>query len=152
LSACTLISSRAFSKMSHTVRKAIHTSDAPLPFNNAPYNQGIIAGNLVFTSGALGIDPSTGKLVPGGIKAETEQAFKNLSAILKTADSDLSKVVKTTVLLANIADFAAMNEVYKQSFGGGAVYPARSAFQAGALPGGAQVEIEAIAIRGPISD
>jgi len=136
----------------HTVRRVIQTSGAPLPYAGAPYSQGVVAGNLVFTSGQLGFEPSTGKLVPGGIKAETAQAFRNISAILQAANSDLSKIVKVTVILANITDFAAMNEVYQQMLSGIPHYPARTAFQAGALPAGAHVEIETIALSGPVID
>ncbi|NLG97954.1 MAG: RidA family protein [Chloroflexi bacterium] len=108
------------------------------------YSAGIKAGGFVFCSGQLGIDPATGNLVEGGIEAETRQAINNLSALLEAAGSSLENVVKTTVFLRDINDFAKMNEVYGSFFQ--SAPPARSAFQVGALPRGAAVEIEAIAL------
>jgi len=122
---------------------------APVTSNNAPaavgpYSQAIKTDTAVYVSGQLPIDPATGTR-PEGIAAQTEQSLKNAEAILKEEGLSLADVVKTTVLLADIADFAAMNEVYKQYFT--APYPARSAFQVGALPTGAMVEIEVVAVR-----
>jgi 2-iminobutanoate/2-iminopropanoate deaminase len=124
------------------MKKVVATSDAPAAIG--PYSQGIKHGSLVFVSGQLPVDPATGDLVAGGIEAQTEQSLKNLKAVVEAAGGSLEGVVKTTVFLANMADFAAMNEVYKRSFP--AECPARSAFQAAALPKGALVEIEAIAL------
>jgi len=110
-----------------------------------PYSQGIALGNLVFTSGQLPLDPATGKLIEGNIKAATAQAIKNLQAVLEAGGSAIKNVVKVTVYLKDMGDFAAMNEVYAQFFGEG--LPARTTFQAGKLPLDAVVEIEAIAFR-----
>ena len=114
------------------------------------YSVGIKAGHFVFCAGQLGMDQETGNLVEGGIEAETRQALENLSNILKAAGSSLERVVKTTVFLRDINDFARMNEVYAESFP--VDPPARSAFQVGALPRGAAVEIEAIALLIPDED
>ena len=121
--------------------KKIDTSNAPAAIG--PYSQAIEVGNLVFVSGQLPIDPSTGAFAPGGIKEQTRQSLINAKAILQKADTDLSKVVKTTVMLSDIADFGAMNEVYAEFFAD--PYPARSAFAVRDLPKGALVEIEMIA-------
>ena len=121
--------------------KKIDTSNAPAAIG--PYSQAIEVGNLVSVSGQLPIDPSTGAFDPGGIKEQTRQSLTNAKAILQKADTDLSKVVKTTVLLSDIADFGAMNEVYAEFFAD--PYPARSAFAVRDLPKGALVEIEMIA-------
>ena len=109
-----------------------------------PYSAGISNGCLVFTAGQLGIDPKTGVLVEGGIQAQTRQALTNLSAVLEAAGSSLELVLKTTVFLRDINDFQQMNEVYGTFFT--ADFPARSAIQVAALPLGAAVEIEAIAL------
>ena len=110
-----------------------------------PYSAGVKTDSFVFTSGQLGMNPETGMLVEGGIQAQTRQALKNLEQVLLSAESDLTKVVKVTVFLQDIAEFALMNEVYAEFFTHD--YPARSAFQVGALPKNAAVEIEAIALR-----
>lgn len=122
--------------------KAIKTEKAPAAIG--PYSQGIEVNGLVFASGQLPIDPTTGKM-PEGISAQTRQALTNARAILQAAGLDMKDVVKTTVLLANIADFAAMNEVYSEFFS--EPYPARSAFAVKSVPKGALVEIECIAAR-----
>jgi 2-iminobutanoate/2-iminopropanoate deaminase len=109
-----------------------------------PYSLGIATRDLIFTSGQLGLDPKNGELVPGGIEAETRQALENLNSILKSADSELEKVIKTTVFLKNITDFAPMNAVYAEYFHDEP--PARTTIQAGGLPKNALVEIEAIAL------
>ncbi len=109
-----------------------------------PYSLGIIANHFVFTAGQIGLDPETGNLVPGGVQAETRQALVNLRTILEEAGSHLDLVVKTTVFLRDIQDFAAMNEVYAEFFSQNP--PARSAVQVAALPKGAAVEIEAVAV------
>jgi len=120
--------------------------------SSAPISPGIVAGRMVYTSGNLGLDPSTGKLVPGGIKAEAAQALKNLGEVLKAAGSNFNQVVKVTVLLADIADWPTVNEVYKQYFTDSEHYPARTAYQAGALPMGGRIEIEAVGIIGKVVD
>jgi 2-iminobutanoate/2-iminopropanoate deaminase len=126
------------------VKQVIRTEQAPAPFQGAPYNQAIVANGLVFVAGQLGVDPATGQVVEGGIGPQTERVFANLKAILEAAGSSLDAVVKTTVFLANLDDFAGMNEVYARSIGG--TPPARSTVEVGRLPAGAIVEIEAIAV------
>jgi|APHig6443717817_1056837.scaffolds.fasta_scaffold413837_1 2-iminobutanoate/2-iminopropanoate deaminase len=110
-----------------------------------PYSLGIISHDLIFTSGQAGLSPQTGELVSGGIEAETRQTIENLAAILKAAGSSLEKVIKTTVYLKSMTDFAAMNAVYAEYFGEES--PARTTIQAAALPKNAMVEIDAIAIK-----
>ncbi|MBR1448178.1 MAG: RidA family protein [Prevotella sp.] len=122
--------------------KAIKTEKAPAAIG--PYSQAIEVGGLVFASGQLPIDPATGTF-PESIQAQTRQALTNAKAILQAAGADMTDVVKTTVLLADIADFAAMNEVYAEFFS--EPYPARSAFAVKAVPKGALVEIECIALK-----
>ena len=109
-----------------------------------PYSAGVSTGCLVFTAGQLGIDPKTGALVEGGIQAQTHQALTNLSAVLEAAGSSLGQVLKTTVFLRDINEFSQMNEVYGTFFTED--FPARSAIQVAALPLGAAVEIEAVAM------
>ncbi|NPV57201.1 MAG: RidA family protein [Anaerolineae bacterium] len=123
-------------------RTVVVTDKAPKAIG--PYSVGVQAGHFVFTAGQLGIDPATGDLVPGGVQAETRQALENLTAILAAAGTTIGAVVKTTVFLRDIADFSAMNEVYAIFFA--AEPPARSAVQVAALPKGAAVEIEAVAV------
>lgn len=123
--------------------KAISTTNAPAAIG--PYSQAIIAGNTVYVSGQLPIDPSTGEFVAGDIKAMAHQSLTNIKQILATEGLEMNNVVKVTVLLRNINDFAAVNEVYAQFFN--APYPARSAFAVAALPKGADIEIEAIAVK-----
>ena len=123
--------------------KAISTKNAPAAIG--PYSQAIKAGGMVFASGQLPINPATGAFPEGGIKEQTRQSILNAEAILKEAGCSLANVVKTTVLLADIADFAAMNEVYASFFS--EPFPARSAFAVRDLPKGALVEIEMIAAK-----
>jgi len=123
--------------------KAIATKNAPAAIG--PYSQAIEAGGFVYCSGQLPIIPTTGQFPEGGIKEQTRQSLLNAQAILNEAGLSLANVVKTTVLLADIADFAAMNEVYAEMFK--APFPARSAFAVRDLPKGALVEIECIAAR-----
>lgn len=123
--------------------KALTTEKAPAAIG--PYSQAIEANGFVYASGQLPIDPATGAFPEGGVKEQTWQSILNAQAILRSAGLELSNVVKTTVLLSDIADFAAMNEVYAEFFG--EPYPARSAFAVRALPKGALVEIEMIAAR-----
>lgn len=117
-------------------------SSAAAPAAIGPYSPGIKAGDFVFLSGQLGIDPVSGEM-PEGVVAQAEQSLKNVEALLGEAGAGFANVVKTTVYLADIADFAAVNEVYASKFG--EPFPARSAFQVAALPAGGLVEIEVIA-------
>ena len=121
----------------------VTTKDAPAAIG--PYTQAVIAGDFVFASGQIPLDPETMEIIGDDVKAQTDRVLRNLAAVLEEAGVELSKVVKSTVYLANISDFQAMNEVYARHFG--EHRPARAALQAGALPKGALVEIEAIAIR-----
>jgi 2-iminobutanoate/2-iminopropanoate deaminase len=123
--------------------KAIHTDDAPKALG--PYSQAIDAGEFVFCSGQVPIDPATGALVEGDIAAQTDRVMKNLSAVLAAAGLDFAHVVKTTIYLASMGDFPVVNEVYGGYFS--AAPPARATVQVAALPLGARVEIEAIARR-----
>jgi len=118
--------------------------------STAPYNQAIVADRLIYTAGCVGVGPD-GKLAPGGITAETEQAMKNIGEILKAANSGFDRLVKVTILLADIADWPTVNDVYKQFFTESNHYPARTAYQAGALPMNARIEIEAVAIQGKVT-
>jgi 2-iminobutanoate/2-iminopropanoate deaminase len=127
-------------------RQNVHTERAPAPFGGAPYSQAMISGDLVFASGQVGLDPATGSLVGGGVAEQTTQVLKNLQAVLEEAGSGLDRVLKTTVFLTDLGAFAAMNEVYAANLG--APFPARSTFEVSALPAGAAVEIECIAVRG----
>jgi len=122
-------------------KQIITTDKAPQAIG--PYSAAVRAGNFVYTAGQIGIDPASGQVVSGGIEAETRQALTNLKHILEAAGASLENVVKTTVFLRDINDFAAMNGVYAEFFT--ANYPARSAVQAAALPKGVAVEIEAVA-------
>ena len=121
-------------------KKAIHTDKAPAAVG--PYSQAVITGNLLFTSGALPIDAATGKMPEGPIEERAHVVFKNLSYIAEEAGTSLAKAVKTTVYLADIADFQAVNAVYAEYFP--EPFPARSAFQVAALPLGADIEVEAV--------
>ena len=123
--------------------KAIHTNNAPAAIG--PYSQAIEVNGFVFASGQIPIDPKTGDFVEGGIKEQTEQALTNAGNILKEAGTDLAHVVKTTVYLADMADFAAMNEVYATFFS--QPFPARSAVAVKDLPKGARVEVEVLAAK-----
>lgn len=123
------------------MKTAISTSKAPAAIG--PYSQAIQVGNLVYTSGQLPIDPATGSFPEGGIKEQTRQSLKNVQAILESAGLSMANVVKTTVFLADMGDFADMNAVYSEFFT--EPYPARSAVAVKTLPKSAQIEIEAIA-------
>ncbi|HSL63933.1 MAG TPA: Rid family detoxifying hydrolase [Gaiellaceae bacterium] len=124
-------------------KQVVRTERAPAPFQGAPYNQAIRVGELVFVAGQLGLAPGGTAMVGEGIAEQTEQVMQNLGAILAEAGSGLDRLVKTTVFLVDLADFAAMNEVYARHVGERP--PARSTVQIAALPSGARVEIEAIA-------
>ncbi|HEY3068997.1 MAG TPA: RidA family protein [Gaiellaceae bacterium] len=125
------------------MKRHIRTDEAPAPFQGAPYSQGIVHGDLVFVSGQLGVDPGSGQVVEGGIGPQTEQVMKNLGAILEEAGSSLGNVLKATIFLADLGDFAAMNEVYARYVG--PIFPARATVQIAGLPSGALVEIEVVA-------
>lgn len=122
---------------------AIHTDLAPAAIG--PYSQAIQAGNTIYVSGQLPIDPATGAFAGDDIASQTRQSLTNLKNILNAAGAEMSDVVKTTVYLANIADFAAMNAVYGEFFA--APYPARAAFEVACLPKNALVEIECVAVK-----
>ena len=123
-------------------KHVVRTETAPAPFQGAPYNQAIVAGELVFTAGQLGLKPGD-TAVEGDITAQTEQALTNIQVILEAAGSSLENLVKTTVFLMDLDDFQAMNAVYAARVGDRP--PARSTFQVARLPSGARVEIEAVA-------
>lgn len=123
-------------------KRAVETADAPKAIG--PYSQAIIANGFVYTAGQVGTDPKTGNLIDGGIVEQTEQALKNIEAVLKASGSGFDDVVKTTVFLADMNDFAKMNEVYGKRFG--KPYPARSTVQVARLPRDARIEIEAVAV------
>lgn len=122
-------------------KKHIETKDAPKPIG--PYSQGVISGGLLFCSGQIALDPATGEVVAGDVAAQTERVLQNLLAVLKGAKMGPENVVKTTVFLADMADFPKMNEVYARHFS--KEPPARSTVQAAGLPKGVKVEIDAIA-------
>ena len=124
------------------MKKIIATKNAPTAIG--PYSQAVQAGNMLFASGQLGLDPATGQFPEGGVKEQTAQAFKNVKAILTEAGLTMDNVVKTTVFLADMGDFAAMNEVYAAQFEG--TFPARSAVAVKTLPKNALVEVEVIAV------
>ncbi|XP_040210698.1 2-iminobutanoate/2-iminopropanoate deaminase isoform X1 [Rana temporaria] len=134
--------------MASIARRIICSARAPAAIG--PYSQAVVVDKTMYVSGQLGMDPASGQLVPGGVKSEAKQALVNMGEILKAAGCDYSNVVKTTVLLADINDFNDVNEVYKQFFQ--INHPARAAFQVAALPKGGRVEIEAVAILGPITE
>lgn len=125
------------------MKKVIATKQAPAAIG--PYSQAIEVGNMLFASGQLGLDPETGDFAEGGVKAQTEQSFRNIQAILAEAGYTMENVVKTTVYLADMADFAAVNEVYAAQFSGD--YPARSAVAVKTLPKNGLVEIEVIGVK-----
>lgn len=122
----------------------ILTADAPAPIG--PYNQAIRAGDFVFCSGQIPIDIATGELVPGDINAQTRQVLKNVAAVLAAADLTFASVVKTTIFLIDMNDFAAVNAIYGEAFDG--IAPARSTVAVAALPKAARVEIEVVALLG----
>jgi 2-iminobutanoate/2-iminopropanoate deaminase len=124
-------------------KRVVHTDKAPAPFQGAPYSQGIVHGDLVFVAGQVGLDPETNQVVEGGIEAQTEQAMKNVSAVLEAAGSSLSNVLKASIFLVDFGDFPAMNEVYARFVG--PEFPARATVQIAGLPSGALVEIEVVA-------
>ncbi len=123
-------------------KKIINTESAPAAIG--PYSQSVLAGNILFISGQLPIDPETGKFAGNDIKSQTEQSLKNIESILEKAGCTMDNVVKTTVLLNDMGDFAKMNEVYAKFFTKD--YPARAAYEVAKLPKDALVEIEAVAV------
>ncbi len=124
------------------MRQAIHTQDAPQAIG--PYSQAIRTGELLFVSGQIPLDPSTGEMVKGDIKAQTEQVMKNIASILAAANVSFDHVVRTTIFLADLSDFAVVNEIYGNYFE--TPEPVRAAFQVARLPKDARVEIDAIAL------
>ncbi len=120
--------------------KAVSTKEAPAAIG--PYSQGVVAGDFLFISGQLALDPKSGEFIDGDIAAMTRQVIRNVKAIAQSAGGDLDKVVKTTLYLADMGDFGPVNEVYAQYFKG--VLPARAVVQAAALPKGGRIEMEAI--------
>jgi 2-iminobutanoate/2-iminopropanoate deaminase len=124
-------------------KTAVRTEEAPAPFQGAPYSQAIQSGGFVFVSGQLALRPDHAEIVGDSIQEQTEQVFANLRAILEAAGSGLDRLVKTTVYLTDLGDFAGMNEVYARHVGD--VPPARATIEISSLPSGAKVEIEAIA-------
>ena len=127
-------------------KNRVHTNDAPAAVG--PYSQAIRIGDFVFTAGQVALDPTSGEMVGSDVAAQTEQVMSNLRAVLVAAGSDLSHVIKTTVFLQSMGDFAAMNAVYARHFP--EPFPARSTVEVGALPKGGLVEIECIALVLPV--
>jgi 2-iminobutanoate/2-iminopropanoate deaminase len=127
-------------------KSVVRTEAAPAPFQGAPYSQAISGGGLVFVSGQLSLRPDHAEIVGDSIAEQTEQVFANLRAILEAAGSGLDRLVKTTVYLTDLGDFGGMNEVYARHVGDAP--PARATIEVAALPSGAKVEIEAIALAG----
>jgi len=126
-------------------RHIVHTDRAPAAIG--PYSQAVVVDGWVYCSGQIALVPGTGELAPGGVAEQAEQVLRNLTEVLRAAGVGLDRVVKTTVFLADMADFAAMNEVYARHFGGHR--PARSTVQAAGLPRKCLVEIECVARKGP---
>ena len=122
--------------------RIVHTEKAPAAIG--PYSQGIIAGNLLFTAGQIALDPATGQIVPGDVSVQTERVMRNLTAVLESAGTSWTDVVKTTVYLMDMADFPRVNEVYGRMIGD--ARPARSTVQVSGLPRGVLVEIDAVAV------
>ncbi|XP_010765811.1 2-iminobutanoate/2-iminopropanoate deaminase isoform X1 [Notothenia coriiceps] len=134
--------------MAALIRRIVNTTAAPAAIG--PYSQSVVVDRTMYISGQLGMDVGSGQLVDGGVQAQTKQALVNMGEILKAAGCDYTNVVKTTVLLADINDFNGVNEIYKTFFTSN--FPARAAYQVAALPRGGLVEIEAVAVLGPLSD
>lgn len=121
-------------------RQAIHTDQAPAALG--PYSQAVRHGDLVFLSGQVGLDPATGKLVAGGVEEQARQVFRNLRAVCQAAGGDLDGIVKLTIYLVDLGNFALVNAVMAENFA--APYPARATIEISALPAGAEVEVEAV--------
>ena len=124
-------------------KRVVHTDNAPAPFQGAPYSQGSVAGDFVFVSGQVAVDPATGDVVEGGIAEQTERVMLNVAAVLEAAGSSTDKLVKCGIFLADFDDFQAMNEVYARHVGSSP--PARATVQVAYLPSGVLVEIDAVA-------
>ena len=139
---CAVCLERKIRGYRNRVKRVVKTDAAPQAIG--PYSQAIVSGDLVYASGQIPLDPQTGEFVEGGVGEQTEQVLRNLTAVLEAAGASLETVVKTTVFLADMSDFAAMNEVYARHFGT-TQPPARSTVQAARLPRDARVEIDAIA-------
>lgn len=127
------------------MKEIVATNKAPQAIG--PYSQAVVVGNMIFTSGMIPIVPETGEVLEGDITAQATQAIGNLIALLKEVGASAESVVKTTVFIKNMADFASVNEVYKEAFKDAKILPARSCFEVSALPKNALVEIEVIATR-----
>ena len=127
------------------MKEIVATNKAPQAIG--PYSQAVVVGNMIFTSGMIPIVPETGEVLEGDITAQATQAIGNLIALLKEVGASAESVVKTTVFIKNMADFASVNEVYKEAFKDAPILPARSCFEVSALPKNALVEIEVIATR-----
>ena len=125
------------------MKRTVHTDKAPAPFQGAPYSQAVVHGDLVFAAGQIGVDPATGQVVEGGIEAQTDQALKNLAAVLEAAGSSLANALNVSIFIVDFADFPAMNEVYATHVG--PEFPARATVQIAGLPSGALVEIALVA-------
>jgi 2-iminobutanoate/2-iminopropanoate deaminase len=125
------------------VKRTVRTDKAPAPFQGAPYSQGVIHGDLVFAAGQIGVDPETGQVVEGGIEPQTDQAMKNLAAVLEAAGSSLANALNVSIFIVDFDDFPAMNEVYAKYMGPD--FPARATVQIAGLPSGALVEIALVA-------
>lgn len=134
--------------MAAIIRRIIQSSKAPAAIG--PYSQAVVVDRTMYIAGQVGLNPATGQLVDGGVLEQTKQALVNMGEILKAAGCDYKNVVKTTVLLTDINDFAGVNDVYKQFFPSNC--PARAAYQVVALPKNGLVEIEAIAVVSPITE
>jgi 2-iminobutanoate/2-iminopropanoate deaminase len=127
-------------------KSAVSTKNAPAAIG--PYSQAVLSGDLIYTSGQVALDPQTGQLIEGGVKEQTVRVLENLKAVLAEAGSDLRHVIKTTVFLKSMSDFAAMNEIYARYLApGGVVAPARSTVEVARLPKDALVEIDVVAQR-----
>ncbi|XP_068615252.1 2-iminobutanoate/2-iminopropanoate deaminase-like [Brachionichthys hirsutus] len=132
--------------MAALIKRIINTPKAPAAIG--PYSQAVLVDRTLYVSGQLGMNPASGQLVEGGVQAQTRQALVNMGEILKAADCAYENVVKATVFLADMNDFASINTVYTEFFSSN--FPSRAAYQVAALPKGALVEIEAIAVLGPL--
>lgn len=128
----------------NSLLEAVNSEKAPAPIG--PYSQAVLCNNMLFTSGQVALDPETGEMRNSSIEEETKQVIKNLYAVLEAANATFANVVKTTIFLTDMADFAAVNKIYE--VGIGSARPARSTVQVAALPKGARVEIECIAVVG----
>ena len=136
------------SSTTKVIRRIVHSSKTPPAIG--PYSQAVVVDRTIYLSGQIGIEPQTGKLVGPGVREQMIQVLANMGHVLEAADSSLKNVVKTTLLLADINDFQAVNEIYGQYFT--EKQPARATYQVAALPKGAKVEVEAVAISGELED